>query len=1271
MTAHKTTDSTPPSRNVSHTPESNVEAVSSPKTQNDGLLQTIYSPPVSPMSRFFGPSQDGADFNLPWDIDPSQPSLFQCRLGIDLTTAEPTQLQPTHEWLSMNPTFDPTQVEVVQGQMLIDSAEEPTQPQSTRDQSPMNLTREPEALEQYKGFIRSQYLDHGQSVSSVLDKLKSQNINATKHRLEERLKRWGFFKKIKKRAWRYLDYKIRKRKDQGKDSEVVLSGKVLDISQTIKGTKDNHKSDTLTLVAQRLSSPSPPTQPYLHLGTPPPLPMDFEWPKSLPWQIFKKKFQTLAGEFEQFDSSHGILTIVFAQTNRDAFAQPRGLDSRTFISRLATDIGMVMPDENREDLLYTIQDMQENRTRGSVFHCLRMIIYHLSNNLLELDTPETCSLFFDGLRNIGILGPRMHLRDLRDEDTTVKAFVENLFQKAIDWVVKETITDEQTLELIKLLLSSGQDPNLAFWIPGLDNNFTPLQAAALMGHTELVKLLLEFGAKDNRNNPLGESAASLAMVSEVSGAIKWHIVDAILESGSSVNWEELLLTTIQQRDMDLVKDVLGWGPDVTKASRDYHSPIFEKNALSFAISAGKDFVKEILVYAQTQGNLEASFITPDVFIAAAIEGDAETIRHLHSIRSIGSCENQHHITPLRAAVSAGQRSTCEVLLDLYGGLSPVLLFLAAFRGHEDLLRFLLHKGVDVNATIDWDNCGECVRVSGGAVDRFKAGQSPTALRLLKSVRSGQWHLYSNCIAILIEGGARLEGDEVYLFAKQRLVEPLLAALARDGTLDKQDSSGESALQAAFAGFCNGLGMGFTQRRVEIVKFLLKSGAKLSGGEVVSAIRCKDVELFTLLTSSRKSFQDNDGSGMSALEAAILSGHPTLIEQVLPSYADHYDPGSLCAAVREQHPYFIDSLLTNRPPLAAYDALEGTAVGIAAMFGDVNLLQKLLNHFQDVWEPNSAFLPPLSKPGRYYNPFWRRSTSTSPELSKTSPLSFAAFCTGREGFRILLDRGCRADLFTWTVIADKENLPCLKLLIEHGQRLNGLSLSASVNKPPLCIAIERKNTQMVKYLLEAGVNVNHYDCNIAYSRSPLQLAVELGDWQLASSLIDKGADINAPPSVQGGATALQLAAMKGYIVLARLLLVGDARVNDRGAKRYGRTALEGAAEHGRLDMLELLIEHRALAPGNGRCQVIRAVKLATGEGHHTIAEQLRQRCKWTEEDEDLFVNGDFFGLEVDFEDHCCCDEIGCIYNLSESENIESEGGYTEGEETCGTGSDMED
>ncbi|RSM20253.1 hypothetical protein CDV31_000747 [Fusarium ambrosium] len=706
MSTHNTTDSTPSSRKRSDVPESTVEAVSSPKTQDNGLLQTIHCPSVTLMPGFFGPSQHGANFGSPWSIDPSQPSPFQDEFEMDITTAEPTQPQTTQEWLSMsstidymqpqlvqdqmpvdftqpqltqdllsmnptidpmelikdqmpmdsairtmqpqstwdqslmNPIIDPLQLQLIQNQMLMDFAAEPTRPQLTRDQSPMNLTRKPECdqqLEQHKGLIRSEYLDHDLSVLAVLEKLKSQNIIITKNRLEVQLKRWGFSKQIKKATWRYLDYNIRKRKNQDKESEVIFRGKRLKQENITRGTEDNHKPDTLTLISQRLSSPPPPTQPYVHLGTPPPLPMEFEWASSLPWQKFQNEFQISAGEFAQFDCARGILTTVLAQTKNHAFAQLQGLNSHSSISRLAADIGMVMPDGNREDLLYTIQDMQHNCTTGSVFHCLKIIIYHLSNNLLEFDTYETWSLFVNGLINIGILGPRMNLRDLRDKYATIKAFVEKLFQQAIRWACEETETQEQNLALIKCLLSSGQDPNLAFWMPDLNAATTPLREAAAIGFHELVKLLLASGATDEYADDYNTPAAVLAMYSTVSDDIKLRIVDAIFKGGSLASWETVLHEAIKQGNMNLVKDILGRGPDVTKAFTkaftSNFSPVFKMNALSFAVAAGKGFVEVILDHARAQGNLNAHLITPDVFIAAAVKGNAETIPPHHSVAS--------------------------------------------------------------------------------------------------------------------------------------------------------------------------------------------------------------------------------------------------------------------------------------------------------------------------------------------------------------------------------------------------------------------------------------------------------------------------------------------------------------------------------------------------------------------------------------------------------------------------------------------------------------
>ncbi|RSL70437.1 hypothetical protein CEP53_001861 [Fusarium sp. AF-6] len=137
MLAHKTTDSTPPSEKVSSgVPESTVEAVFSPKTQDNGFLQTTHSPSVTLMPGFFGPSQHGANFGSPWSIDPSQPSPFQDQFEMDITTAEPTQPQTTQDWSSMNLTIDPRQLQLVYDGMPVNFA----QPQTTQDWLSMSST---------------------------------------------------------------------------------------------------------------------------------------------------------------------------------------------------------------------------------------------------------------------------------------------------------------------------------------------------------------------------------------------------------------------------------------------------------------------------------------------------------------------------------------------------------------------------------------------------------------------------------------------------------------------------------------------------------------------------------------------------------------------------------------------------------------------------------------------------------------------------------------------------------------------------------------------------------------------------------------------------------------------------------------------------------------------------------------------------------------------------------------------------------------------------
>ncbi|KAM5353033.1 hypothetical protein ACJZ2D_017081 [Fusarium nematophilum] len=467
--------------------------------------------------------------------------------------------------------------------------------------------------------------------------------------------------------------------------------------------------------------------------------------------------------------------------------------------------------------------------------------------------------------------------------------------------------------------------------------------------------------------------------------------------------------------------------------------------------------------------------------------------------------------------------------------------------------------------------------------------------------------------MLIQAGARLTGCEVLLAAENSHMEPLSAALTAGGDPNSRLDNGTSALQIALKEL-HKRPRTTSSRGAAVAALLLEKGARLLGGEVISAIRLGDWDLVNLLLSKGGSLMDTDGTGMTALEAGILSRNPNSLYRLLEAHPDDYDSGALCAAVVTGMHSVIERLLALRTAHAHTNILETTAVGLAAKMGDLSLLRKFLACLP---LSNVALLP--VKAGRdgtlipiISKCFWRDNFCV-----KGSPLALAAMGRAAEAVGELLRSGCEPDRLTWTISADQNDLAMTEILVNSNKRLtDSPTYTTQPIHNPLIGPIQYHNKELVLSLLEAGADVNEHSPVLVNSRSPLQLAIELGNLDTVDCLLKAGADVNAPPAFVGGGTALQLAVIKGHLGLAKQLLDLGARVNAPQAPRFGRTALEGAAEHGRLDMLELLLQHGAPTTGSERCQYIRSVKLATREGYHAAAELLRSFRDWSEQDESL-------------------------------------------------------
>jgi len=157
------------------------------------------------------------------------------------------------------------------------------------------------------------------------------------------------------------------------------------------------------------------------------------------------------------------------------------------------------------------------------------------------------------------------------------------------------------------------------------------------------------------------------------------------------------------------------------------------------------------------------------------------------------------------------------------------------------------------------------------------------------------------------------------------------------------------------------------------------------------------------------------------------------------------------------------------------------------------------------------------------------------------------------------------------------------------------------------AIGTKNRNMVELMLRYGADVNH-PATYGITRTPLQMATEVGSMELIKLLLQKGADVNGAPAKRGGSTAIQLAAINGHISIARLLLEKGARI-DQPPSPYCMTALEGAAANGRLDMVALVLSAWASVSspnlGPSQKQLASATALADERGYYYISSMLKQ------------------------------------------------------------------
>ncbi|EXL40285.1 hypothetical protein FOCG_17173 [Fusarium oxysporum f. sp. radicis-lycopersici 26381] len=951
----------------------------------------------------------------------------------------------------------------------------------------------------------------------------------------------------------------------------------------------------------------------------------------------------------------------------------------------------MMPEWHPEEHIQAAQSFCMSHGAGIMPECSKVMIYMMSNGMTMHSAAEWD--IFTSLLRTEMVGLTVNLQKLRNESPTIRAFSDNLFRNEIRLATESheirLATEpydfrlmiepyhrrardtknplDRPLDLIQWLLESGQDPNTCLEARNENGPVTPIGHAIRAGHENLVHLLLQFDAciNENQANRDGQTVIDLALEYPGSTATQLRIVKVLSGHYHPPDPHELLCAAIELRDIEFTKDLLHCDIDITKTRnplRNHRSRmgiesyyIEIRSPLAMAMIKGGDFADLLLTQFLLKDRSDI-YIASDVFIAAACGGDLSIMLRLYDLQPFGTTCDCKGVTPLQAAVASGSLAICEFLLERHGGASTALLLAAAMQNHANVLPLLIRYGACPRDLVQQDDISwlKLFVEIGSGVD-----ETPRSiLRMMFDL--GLWDEWPiDCLSILIRSGALVDGDVARL-AERWWDKSVADALDAGGNPNDRDLDGRTALQCALEED-HPPGQGRSERLLT-VEILLKAGAKLNGGEVVKAIQSKDVELLIVLLRHGGSLTDVDEMGVCCLEAEITARNDESLQQLLEAQEGQIHAGPFCAAIQDQDWALVERLFARRHMQEGPHLLEGAAIGLAARFGRLDVLGKLLSRFTHPSVLYKALIPSwlaecseITEGYTKLRGYWTSSSCIKRPLTG-SPLVLAALSEDTSGFRELLRRGCCPDRLTFATIARMSKVSeYVEILRESDVRLCGARYNDEPVKAPLCVAIASWNDPMARYLIDSGADVNEHEVRMYKGTSPLQKAVEKNILNMVNYLLKNGASINAPPAFRSGATALQFAAIGGQIGVARHLIELGARVNARGARLNGSSALEGAAKHGRLDMVALLIHHGALTVGPGRQQLIRAVKLAQTRGHDAAVGLLKQECGWTVEDQDD-LEDDFLDKFPGCEDcgrSYCCDEYHdedsqCIHDYTEEE-----------------------
>ena len=674
-------------------------------------------------------------------------------------------------------------------------------------------------------------------------------------------------------------------------------------------------------------------------------------------------------------------------------------------------------------------------------------------------------------------------------------------------------------DFVHALLMSGASPNSEY------AGYRPIVAASFMGQHDIVRILLDYGARVNQQDSYGYIALIEASNTErviyitgvmdhfrfeVSTAGHIETVKLLLARGAQVNLQDKdgdsALTIAEHTD--IVQILLEHGAQVNMQNK------IGNSALLKASRCGNTETVKLLLAHRAQVDMQ-NIKGNSALLTASWYGNTETVKLLLAHGAQVSMQNNNGNSALLCASWHGNTEIVKLLLahgaqvNTQNEFGETALLLASFfKGHIETIKLLIASGAQVNlhhkfgltALILASSAGNTEAVKhlldhGAEVNSYYGlANSP----LLSAILGG----HTEVIDLLLNSGA-----DVNVLNIDNCVTPLMTTIviASPKVIElglSHINKNKNVLPAHLwdADLSDILSSISGENCIEILRLLLTHGAQVNTQgkfgitALILASETGNTEAVKLLIEYGAEVNMCNPYD-PPLTAAIKRGHTEILHLLLDHGADVNLQGNngvtalivACSAGNSEVHAEIVELLLNcgadviLPVLRTDPSIQSSALSLACFHGHTKVVKTLLSADADVNWHDECGMSPLA-------------TACYTECAKTFEclLKFYSKIRNINYFSV---SGVMASVIKVSVTGHAE---VIELLLGHGAEVN----QSVYGMTALGVSSFCGHTNTVKQLLDHDAQVNVQDAN------PLKLAVWVGQTETVRLLLECGAHVNA-------------------------------------------------------------------------------------------------------------------------------------------------------------------